>query len=99
MNLLYEDDDKPETVPIEQKDDYPIPGYKKFFTPTESSAGGISLYELKNLTHKPREDQALSKLVIISPRKFEESLFVLTLTSSQATGCCFLIVPFWRHCF
>ena len=53
---LCEDDDEPENVPLEQKDDYTIPGYKKFFTPTESSAGGVSLYVLKNLTCKPRED-------------------------------------------
>ena len=34
-----------ETVPesLEQKDDFPLPGYEKFFTPTESSAGGVSL--------------------------------------------------------
>jgi len=32
-----------ESVPValEQSHDYPIPGYDKVFTPTESSAGGL----------------------------------------------------------
>ena len=47
-----------ETIPdaLEQKDDFPIPGYEKFFTPTESSAGGVSLYVSKSLTSKTRKD-------------------------------------------
>ena len=37
-----------ETVPeaLEQKEDFPLQGYEKFFTPTESSVGGVSLYIL-----------------------------------------------------
>jgi len=30
-------------VSLEQKHDFPISGFEKFFTPTESSAGGVSL--------------------------------------------------------
>ena len=47
-----------ETVPdaLEQKDDFSISGYEKFFTPTESSAGGVSLYVSKSLTSKARKD-------------------------------------------
>ena len=47
-----------ETVPepLEQKEDFPIIGYEKFFTPTESSAGGVSLYVSSSLTSKARKD-------------------------------------------
>ena len=47
-----------ETVPepLEQKDDFPILGYEKFFTPTESSAGGVSLYVSSSVTSKARKD-------------------------------------------
>ena len=47
-----------ETFPytLEQKDDFPISGYEKFFTPTESSAGGVSLYVSKSLNLKARKD-------------------------------------------
>ena len=41
-------------VPLEQKNDFSIPGYEKFFTPTEAAAGGVSLYILESLTFKPR---------------------------------------------
>ena len=58
-SLVEEDDElpePPESAQLEQKEDFPIPGYKKFFTPTESSAGGVSLYILKSLSCKPRDD-------------------------------------------
>ena len=47
-----------ETVPkpLEQKENFPILGYEKFFTPTESSVGGVSLYVSSSLTSKARKD-------------------------------------------
>ena len=53
---LVDDDDDSVPVPLEQKQDFPIPGYEKFFTLTESSAGGVSLYVSKCLSYKPRND-------------------------------------------
>ena len=53
---LVDDDDDSVPVALEQKQDFPIPGYEKFFTPTESSAGGVSLYVSKCLSYKPRND-------------------------------------------
>ena len=53
---LVDDDDDSVPVALEQKQDFPIPGYKKFFTPTESSAGGVSLCVSKCLSYTPRND-------------------------------------------
>ena len=60
------------SAPMEQKHDFPIPEYEKFFTPTESSAGGVSLYVLKSLSYKPRPD--LDKLCYLTQSL--ESIFV-----------------------
>ena len=58
--------------PLEKKGDYPIPGYKKFFTPTESTKGGVALYVSCKFVHKPRED--LDKICYLS--YFLESCFI-----------------------
>ena len=43
-------------VSLEQAHDYVIPGYEKFCAPTESSAGGVSLYISNSFSYKPRDD-------------------------------------------
>ena len=45
-----------DSVPLEQEKHFPIPGYKKFYTPTESSAGGVSLYISETLSFNLRND-------------------------------------------
>ena len=87
---LCEEDDEPENIPLEHKDDYPIPGYKKFFTPTESSAGGVSLYVLKNLTHKPRDDLSRS---CYQPLNLE-SVFVEIILSNRPN---IIVGNIYRH--
>ena len=76
---LTQTDDQLETVPLEQKEDFPIPGYEKIFTPTESSAGGVSLYILKSLSYKPRED--LNRLCYQSLTL--ESIFIEIILSDR----------------
>ena len=40
----------------EREHNFPLINYKKFFTPTESSAGGVSLYISKSFVSVPRKD-------------------------------------------
>eukprot|EP00111_Clytia_hemisphaerica_P016655 TCONS_00049377-protein len=79
-----------ESVPLEQKSDFTIPGYEKFFTPTESSAGGVSLYISKKLLYKPRQDLSNSCYQSLSL----ESVFVEVILSNRPN---ILVGNIYRH--
>ena len=81
-----------EAVPVslEQKHDFPIHGYEKFFTPTESSAGGVSLYISESLSYKPRDD--LSRSCYLSENL--ESIFVEIIIPNKANV---IVGTIYRH--
>ena len=65
-----------ETVPkaLEQKDDFPIQGFEKFFTPTESTVGGVSLYVSNSISSNAKERKDLDSLCYLDSKL--ESVFV-----------------------
>ena len=71
----------------EREQDFPITDYKKFFTPTESSAGGVSLYVSKSLVPVPRKDldsicylaKNLESIFVEIPRPAQTNLVVGTI--------------------
>lgn len=65
--------------PLEKKEDFAIPDYKKFFTPTESSKGGVALYISNSFSCKPRKD--LDQLCYLS-RNLESCFAEIILPNS-----------------
>ena len=65
--------------PLEKKEDFAIPDYKKFFTPTESSKGGVALYISNSYSCKPRKD--LDQLCYLS-RNLESCFAEIILPNS-----------------
>ena len=65
-----------ETIPeaLEQKEDFPLHGYKRFFTPTKSSVGGVSLYISNTLSSKAKARKDLDSSCYLESKL--ESVFV-----------------------
>ena len=53
-----------------------ITGYKEYFTPTESTKGGTSLYINKNIESKERTDQEKNLYI---PKKLESTFVELII--------------------
>lgn len=80
-------DDENLAPSTEREHDFPLINYKKFFTPTESSAGGVSLYISKSLVPVPRKDldsicyqsKNLESVFVEIPRPAQTNLVVGTI--------------------
>ena len=76
--------------PLETDKDFAIPGYKKFFTPTESAKGGVALYVSLEFVYKPRKD--LDKMCYLS--RHLESCFVEIVLPN---GTNIIVGTIYRH--
>eukprot|EP00111_Clytia_hemisphaerica_P005667 TCONS_00016451-protein len=80
-------DDENLAHPKEGEHDFPLENYKKFFTPTESTAGGVSLYISRSLIPVPRKDldsicylaKNLESIFVEIPRPAQSNLVVGTI--------------------
>ena len=70
--------------------DFPIPGYSHISTPTDSSAGGLTLYVSNTLAFKPRPDLSSS----LYSSKLLESVFVEIVNPNKPN---LLVDDIYRH--